>query len=112
MDDRQEPTERVLVPDDDPPHRLLLHHLPQQLGHGVVGACDGEEAVELAAAEPPGLVILDVMMPKLDGLEACARIRGLPGGERIPILLLTALSDPECYERAIEAGADDFLNKP
>src|SRR5207302_9562084 len=81
-------------------------------GYDVVMARDGREALELFPRINPAVIVLDVMMPVMDGYEACGFIKGQPGGRTIPILMLTALTATEDKIKALECGADDFLNKP
>jgi DNA-binding response OmpR family regulator len=98
--------------DDDPEIlRLLQRSLEQQ--YAVVTAHDGPAAVQLASAEPyPQLVVLDVMMPGMDGFEVAREIRRLPHGKRIPIIFLTARDAPMDMIRGIQAGARSYLTKP
>src|SRR6185369_5270762 len=81
-------------------------------GYAAVQADGGERALELFAERRPDLVLLDVLMPRMDGLETCRRLRGLPGGTDTPILFLTALGDLGTHRAALDSGADDFLTKP
>lgn len=81
-------------------------------GYAVDLAANGREAVEHAALGGVDLFILDVDMPEVDGLEACKRIRAMPGYDAAPILFVTGLDDGDLYDRALSAGADDFLHKP
>ena len=104
--------EVVLAADDNEQNLQLVEEYLWQWGYDVVAAHDGKEAVELFAQHRPSLVVLDVMMPVMDGFEACARIKALPAGRRVPIIMLTALTGTDDKIRALEHGADDFLNKP
>ena len=106
------PRHRILVVDDDP---RLLHVVSMYLsieGYDVLTAVDGEEELRLVAESPPDLVILDVMMPGMDGLEACRRIKRDPSTRSIPVLMFTALSREDDIEAGRTAGADRFINKP
>jgi two-component system, OmpR family, KDP operon response regulator KdpE len=101
--------ERVLVADDDPLiQRLVRTHL-DRAGFRVLTAADGEAAVDMAAAEQPDLIVLDLMLPKLDGFEVCKRIREF---SLVPIVMLTARGDQVDKLRGFEVGADDYLTKP
>jgi CheY-like chemotaxis protein len=103
---------RILVVDDDP---RLLHVVSMYLtieGYEVATANDGEEALRHVDERPPDLIILDVMMPGMDGLEACRRLKRDPGTRSIPVLMFTALSREEDIEEGRSAGADRFINKP
>jgi response regulator NasT len=104
------PTRRVLVAEDEALIRLDLKEMLEEEGYAVVGeAADGEQAVEMAGRLRPDLVILDVKMPKLDGIAAAERI----AGERVaPVVILTAFSQRDLVERAREAGAMAYLVKP
>jgi putative two-component system response regulator len=108
------PIERdvVLAVDDNEQNLQLLEEYLCDWGYDVVLAREGREAVELYPKHDPAIIILDVMMPNMDGYEACRLIKGSPAGRTIPILMLTALTGTEDKIRALEAGADDFLNKP
>jgi len=102
----------VLAVDDNEQNLQLLEEYLWSWGYDVVLARDGREAVELYPKHNPSIIVLDVMMPNMDGYEACGLIKGSPGGRTIPILMLTALTGTEDKIRALECGADDFLNKP
>lgn len=102
---------RVLVVDDDPLTRSLATAALEQDGFRVLEAGDGRSALTIFMDERPELVILDVMMPDMDGFQTCDAIRHLPGGDRVPILIMTGLEDVESIERAYEVGATDFASK-
>ncbi|MGQ0656950.1 MAG: putative bifunctional diguanylate cyclase/phosphodiesterase [Chromatiales bacterium] len=104
--------DRVLVVDDDPAARLLAREALEQAGFHVTEAEDGREALRLIELEPPDIVLLDVIMPELDGYAACTVIRSLSGGQHVPVLMMTGLDDMESIKRAYEAGATDFAAKP
>src|SRR5262249_669464 len=100
---------RVLVADDDPLiQRLVRTHL-DPAGFRVLAAGDGEEAVDVAAAEQPDIIVLDLMLPKLDGFEVCRRIREF---SLVPVVMLTARGEQVDKLKGFEAGADDYLTKP
>ena len=103
---------RVLVVDDEPLNCLLLEAMLAPEGYEVVTVADGESALARVASEPVDLVLLDLSMPGIDGVETCRRIRETPGGELIPVVIVTAHGDREARIRAKAAGADDFLGKP
>jgi putative two-component system response regulator len=107
-------TERdvVLAVDDNEQNLQLLEEYLWGWGYDVVLARDGREALDLYPKHNPSIIVLDVMMPNMDGYEACGRIKTAPGGRTIPILMLTALTGTEDKIRALDCGADDFLNKP
>ncbi|MGC9333272.1 MAG: response regulator [Anaerolineae bacterium] len=105
-------TPSILVVDDSVPSAHLVRMYLEHVGYEVVLAHDGEEALKQVSARPPDLIILDVMMPHLDGFAVCERLKTGPTTWFIPIVLLTALNDSRDRIRGIEAGADDFLSKP
>jgi putative two-component system response regulator len=102
----------VLAVDDNEQNLQLLEEYLWSWGYDAVLARDGREAVELYPRHNPSIIVLDVMMPNMDGYEACRLIKSSPAGRTIPILMLTALTGTDDKIRALEAGADDFLNKP
>ena len=107
---RQRPL--ILAVDDEPANLALLRKLLTHQGYDVVEALDGHSAIAAVADHSPDLVCLDVMMPDLDGIEVCQRLRHQPAYAGLPILLLTALNRTEDKTRGLEAGANDFLSKP
>ena len=105
-------TRSVLIVDDDPfIRKLIATTLEDVAGFDVHQAGDGEEALEVAALAQPAIVFLDVNMPKLDGIDACRRLRDLDAAADATIVMLTA-AGPERERAAREAGADLFLTKP
>jgi signal transduction histidine kinase len=102
----------VLVVDDDALMRMLAREALEGAGWKVEEACNGREAVEAVGRLGPAVILLDVMMPEMDGFAACMAIRRLPEGENVPILIMTGLNDYGSIEQAYEAGATDFLTKP
>jgi putative two-component system response regulator len=103
---------RVLVVDDLPDHAEMLRELLEPEGYGVDTAADGQEAIDKALAAPPDLIVMDVSMPRVDGVEACRRLKADPRTRLVPIVLVTALGHRENRLQGIAAGADDFLTKP
>ena len=103
---------RILVVDDEPRNVKLLDALLVRQGYTVVTAADGKAALRLAAEQPPDLILLDVMMPALDGFAVTQQLRADPRTRLIPIVLVTALKDTGDRIRGIEAGCDDFISKP
>jgi adenylate cyclase len=102
----------ILAVDDEPANLALLRKLLTSQGYDVVEAVDGPSALSAVAEHRPDVVCLDVMMPGLDGIEVCQRLRLQPENAGLPILLLTALDRREDKARGLEAGANDFLTKP
>jgi len=101
---------RILLADDDPRVVQVVSRYLDLEGYEVEAVSDGESAVERATANPPDLVILDIMMPAIDGIEACRRIRANQATARTPILMFSALSEES--EAARTAGADGLIAKP
>jgi two-component system cell cycle response regulator len=105
-------TARVLVVDDLEPNVKLLEAKLRAEYFDVIGASSGKEAIELALKEKPDIILLDVMMPGMDGFEACRQIKACPETMHIPIVMVTALDQQADRVAGLEAGADDFLSKP
>ncbi|WP_166265151.1 ATP-binding SpoIIE family protein phosphatase [Marinobacter caseinilyticus] len=103
---------RVLIADDSDSDRLILQAMVKRLGHDVVAAEDGFAAVEQYRVFHPHIVLLDVMMPRMDGMEAAHEIKALAGEVLVPVIFLTSLSDAGALARCLESGGDDFLPKP
>jgi DNA-binding response OmpR family regulator len=105
---------KILVADDESSIREILSIQLARLGYEVVTASDGEEAVAAYAAEKPDLVLLDVMMPRLNGLLACQRIRELEkkAGKRVPVIFLAARDTTHDKTSAALSGGDEFVAKP
>jgi len=103
---------RILVADDEPANVDLLAEILAAEGYAVETARDGRDAVDKALAVPPDLVVMDVNMPRLDGLEACRLLKAEDSTHLVPIVLVTGLSAREDRIRGLRAGCDDFLTKP
>jgi len=102
--------EKILVADDEQEIRNLLDHFLKGQGYEVVLASDGNQALELAIEENPQLIILDIKMPGLDGLEVCKRLKEKEQTKLIPVIVITGFEDNKM--EALNIGADDFVNKP
>jgi adenylate cyclase len=102
----------VLVVDDDPVNRTLLARHLQREGHRHAAATNGHRALEMLRAEPFDVVLLDVLMPEMDGYAVLAEIEGDPGLRHIPVIMISALEELESVVRCIEMGAEDYLPKP
>src|ERR687896_1245149 len=101
---------RILVVDDEPAVREAVERALRLEGHDVALAADGRQALDALDAWPPDAVVLDVLMPRVDGLEACRRMRS--SGDRTPVLMLTARDAVRDRVAGLDAGADDYLVKP
>ncbi|MEO7745506.1 MAG: EAL domain-containing protein [Actinomycetota bacterium] len=106
------PAATILVVDDEPANRKLLQALLAPEGYVVRTAASGREALDLVARQPPDLVLLDVMMPELDGYAVAAALKADPSTARIPVIMVSALCDRDTRLSGLHAGAEDFLAKP
>ena len=102
----------ILVVDDDPRNVRLMESILKSSGYPVLTAEDGEQALEVIARDHPDAVLLDVMMPRMSGLEVCRKLRSQYETRLLPIIMVTALNALEEKVQALETGADDFLSKP
>ncbi|HEX8615724.1 MAG TPA: EAL domain-containing protein [Telluria sp.] len=103
---------QVLIVDDDRSTRSTLRYTLQRDGFKVEEAADGAQALTMLKRFQPDVVLMDAVMPVMDGFTACARMQELPGGSSIPVLMITALEDNSSVERAFAAGASDYIPKP
>lgn len=106
------PDKRILIVDDDENNLELYDLILKAENYIVIKARDGIEALDRFEKVQPDLVILDLMMPRLNGLEFCARLRHNPRARHVPILILTGLDEPETRQNALQQGATAFLAKP
>jgi two-component system alkaline phosphatase synthesis response regulator PhoP len=104
--------QRILIVDDEPDILDMLEYNLQNEGYDVERAIDGDEALRIAKVFKPDLMLLDVMMPKLDGVEACRRLREQPDLKKTYIIFLTARGEEFAELAGFEAGADDYITKP
>lgn len=102
----------VLVVDDNIQNLELLQAYLEDLGCSIRTAHDGLECLREVGAAQPDLVLLDVMMPRMSGFQACEKLKADPATRDIPIIMVTALNEVSDVEKAVESGADDFLTKP
>lgn len=102
----------ILIADDNATDRLLLSAIVGRQGHQVLSASNGAEAVELFRAQRPQLILMDAMMPVMDGFEAARQIKQMAGESLVPIIFLTSLTEGEALARCLDAGGDDFIAKP
>ena len=107
-----EPQAKILVVDDETKNVKLLEALLLPRGYAVIKAYNGEEALRQVQQEQPDLILLDIMMPVLNGFAVCKRLKDNEETRLIPVIIMTALGQVEDRIKGIEAGADDFLTKP
>jgi diguanylate cyclase (GGDEF)-like protein len=103
---------KILIVDDSPTIRAAMSQLVKRMGHSVIEAEDGDKALFIYLRDRPDLVLIDVMMPVMDGYEAARRMRDSSPDEWVPIIFLSSKEDDQDLDRAIEAGGDDYLVKP
>jgi len=106
------PPYQVLVVDDIAVNRHLVSSALPDSEFTVTEAANGDDALALIAKQDFDAVLLDIMMPGMDGITVCQRIRKTPDGKYLPVIMMTSLSNAEALERSFDAGADDFLSKP
>ena len=104
--------EGILIVDDNEQNLELLHAYLDDLNGPVRVVTDGIQAIESVKKDPPDIILLDIMMPRMSGYQVCKQLKDDPGTKDIPIIMVTALSEVGDVERAIDVGADDFLTKP
>lgn len=107
-----EQKQKVLVVDDNPQNLELILAYLEDIDCQSIPAEGGQQALEIIRNNPPDLVLLDVMMPKISGFEVCKRIKSNPKSADIPVIMVTALNEIGDIEKAINSGTDDFLSKP
>jgi two-component system cell cycle sensor histidine kinase/response regulator CckA len=112
MAPKKEPRPQVLIIDDDAILRAVARTSLERAGISISEAVNGVEGLEAVKRLKPEIVLLDVMMPEMNGYDTCRAIRELPGGDSIPVVMVTALEDVESINRAYEVGATDFMTKP
>lgn len=103
---------KILLVDDSNTVLMMEKMLLAGCGYDIAVARDGEEGVAMAERERPDLILLDLVMPKMDGLEACKRIRAQPSTSAIPIVMVTTRSEADKMEDSYRSGCNDYVNKP
>lgn len=111
-DSKLEQTPVILIADDDPSIRLVLKHTMEQSGYHVIEASNGLEAVQAAIRQPPDLILMDAVMPEMDGFRATQEIKKISDCLETPILMATSLDDDQSIARAFDVGACDYITKP
>jgi len=102
----------IMVVDDDPDTRAILVRYIRREGLSVVEASSGAECLRVAQQQPPDVILLDLMMPEMDGFAVCQALRADPGTAEIPVIMLTARDDVEARTQGIELGVSEFIAKP
>lgn len=105
-------SKKILLVDDEPDALEIYSMRLEVTGYEVIKADDGEKALEMAKSENPDLIILDLMLPKIEGYDVCRTLKFDDGYKNIPIVILSALSQSADRQKAIDAGADDYFSKP
>ena len=105
-------SKRILLVDDEPRVRDMIEFRLRLFGYEVLQAANGREALDVAGRERPDLVLLDVMMPELDGYQVCSRLKQDDGTRHIPVVMLTAKAEAKDVTRAFTSGAVDYVVKP
>jgi CheY-like chemotaxis protein len=103
---------RILVVEDQDSIRRMIEALVGARGHKVTAVSTGTKAIDVASTDPPDMVLLDLMIPGHDGFEVCRRLRSDPSTRDVPVLIISALDDPESRAKAAEAGATAYYTKP
>jgi CheY-like chemotaxis protein len=110
--DQNLPAPRILIVDDDGDNRELLRIILQSAGFVTRAASDGEEALLSVAADPPDVILVDLMMPGIDGYQLTAQLKQRSESKRIPVIMLSAMNDSATRKRALESGAAAYITKP
>ncbi|MBW2581025.1 MAG: response regulator, partial [Deltaproteobacteria bacterium] len=110
--DGQEQPERILLVDDNPTNLQVLFQTLEGRGYNLLVAKDGETALTIVKKALPELILLDIMMPGIDGYEVCRRLKNDPATKEIPIIFLSALSETKDKVRGLDLGAVDYISKP
>jgi DNA-binding response OmpR family regulator len=103
---------KALIVEDDPDARKVLSLILKLDGYQIHSVSGGQEAIDVLLSLTPDLILLDVMMPKMDGYQVCQWVRSNPATKRVPVVMLSGRADPESVARGLEVGADEYLTKP
>lgn len=104
--------EKILVVEDNPQNMRLIDMVLRTRGYNLLKATDGKEGLDMAVREQPDLIIMDVQLPKMDGLEVTRRLRSKPISSRVPIVAVTAYAMKGDQDKALDAGCDAYMSKP
>jgi two-component system cell cycle response regulator DivK len=110
--DNNPPPKVILYVEDDPANRILVRRVMEAQGYRVLEAENGKQGLEIAQTEQPGVILVDINMPEMDGFEVMARLRAMPQTASVPIIALTALVMKGDRERTLEAGCSGYIEKP
>ena len=102
----------ILSAEDNPANRKMIRDLLGKLGYRIIEALNGEEVIEMARAEHPDLILMDIQLPRISGYEAATKIKSIPELKNIPIIAVTSYAFSGDERRAYEAGCDDYIAKP
>ena len=102
----------VLIVDDEETQQLLMRRVMEKEGYRVIEAANGEECLEICQYQPPDIILLDALMPVMDGFTCCEQLKNLPETKQVPVLMITALEDKQSVNKAFEVGATDYVTKP
>lgn len=103
---------KILAIDDDKTVRVLVTRCLEKEGHKVLAAENGEQGLSMVTHENPDLILLDVMMPGMNGLEVCSKLKNTPATKAIPVFMLTGKTQMHDIDEALSAGADNYISKP
>jgi adenylate cyclase len=103
---------QILIVDDEESQQLMMRRVMEKEGYRVLEASNGAECLEICHSDPPDIVLLDALMPVMDGFDCCAMLQALPTTYNVPVLMITALDDKQSVNRAFEVGATDYITKP
>ncbi len=108
----EQPNAAILLVDDEPTNLEVLQTILAPVGYRLIKALNGPDALDILAYDPPDIILLDLVMPGLDGFEVCRRIKSSAQWQSIPVIVLTGLDEAQSYVQAIDCGVDDFMTKP
>ncbi|HBB31414.1 MAG TPA: adenylate/guanylate cyclase domain-containing response regulator [Cyanobacteria bacterium UBA8803] len=105
-------TPLILIVDDEETQQLFMRRVMEKEGYQIIEASNGQECLEICQQKLPDIVLLDAMMPVMDGFSCCAQLKALPETQQVPVLMITALEDKKSVNQAFEVGATDYITKP